>query len=56
MQPLLISVLGEDQAGDILLRQWQSYGLPTQGIHRVAGASTPCVSVVFDKGAQYNQV
>lgn len=50
LQPLLISVLGRDQAGDVLLRQWQSYGLPTHGIHRIAGASTPCVSIVFDKG------
>lgn len=44
------TLLKIDQAGDVLLRQWQSYGLPTHGIHRIAGASTPCVSIVFDKG------
>ncbi|CAK9262133.1 unnamed protein product [Sphagnum jensenii] len=46
--PLLISVVGEDFAGDSLLSHWKSLGLSIAGIRRCRGATTPVVSAVFD--------
>ena len=48
--PLLISVLGMDAPGDVLLAYWTAAGLPTQGIRRLPGIPTPCVAVIFDRG------
>lgn len=45
---LLISVVGEDAAGDALLSRWTSLGLPTYGILRCPEVSTPVVSAVLD--------
>ncbi|EIE24488.1 Ribokinase-like protein [Coccomyxa subellipsoidea C-169] len=52
LKPLLVSVLGQDQAGDMLLSHLQSLGLPTHAIHRVPGATTPSVSIIFDRGGE----
>lgn len=48
MAPFLISVVGQDMAGDVLLAHWQSLGLETDGIRRCLGAATPVVSAIFD--------
>ncbi|CAL8467484.1 g7022 [Coccomyxa elongata] len=52
LRPILVSVLGQDQAGDMLLAHLQSLGLLTHAIHRIPGASTPSVSIIFDKGGE----
>lgn len=51
--PLLLSVVGDDIAGDLLLRHWQSaVRAPHRCISRVAGASTPVVSILLDSGGE----
>ncbi|BDA42876.1 probable pseudouridine kinase at N-terminal half [Coccomyxa sp. Obi] len=52
LRPILVSVLGQDQAGNMLLAHLQSMGLLTHAIHRIPGASTPSVSIIFDKGGE----
>ncbi|KAK9909674.1 hypothetical protein WJX75_005922 [Coccomyxa subellipsoidea] len=52
LRPLLVSVLGHDHAGDMLLAHMHSLGLPTHAIHRVPGASTPSVSIIFDNSGE----
>ncbi|KAM0847357.1 hypothetical protein ACQ4PT_055062 [Festuca glaucescens] len=47
-QPLMISVVGNDMAGDFLLKYWRSGGLCTDGILQVHGVTTPVVSNAFD--------
>ncbi|XP_072992333.1 pseudouridine kinase isoform X2 [Typha latifolia] len=47
-KPFMISVVGQDMAGDLLLRYWKSAGLSTEGILQLPGATTPVVSNVFD--------
>nr|CAB3461710.1 unnamed protein product [Digitaria exilis] len=60
-QPFMISVVGNDMAGDLLLKYWRSAGLCTEaayfmtslhnnytGILQVNDVSTPVVSNVFD--------
>ncbi|XP_047090834.1 pseudouridine kinase-like isoform X1 [Lolium rigidum] len=47
-QPLMISVVGSDMAGDFLLKYWRSAGLCTDGILQVHDVTTPVVSNVFD--------
>ena len=48
--PLLISAVGEDAAGGLLLSQWQQLGLSTEAIHVLPGLRTPSVSIIFDSG------
>lgn len=48
MVPFLISVIGQDMAGDILLAHWQSLDLLTDGIRQCPGITTPVVSAIFD--------
>lgn len=48
--PLLISAVGQDAAGDLLLSQWRQLGLDTQAIHSLPGLRTPSVSIIFDSG------
>lgn len=51
--PLLLSVVGDDIAGDALLQHWQSaVRAPHRGITRVAGASTPVVSILLDSAGE----
>ncbi|GBG78668.1 hypothetical protein CBR_g27891 [Chara braunii] len=50
--PFLISVVGDDPAGDTLVSYWESCGLSTRGILRVKGKSTPVVSALLDKGGE----
>ena len=51
--PLLLSVVGDDIAGDALLRHWQSsVGAPHRCISRVEGARTPIVSVIMGNGGE----
>ncbi|XP_024395996.1 pseudouridine kinase [Physcomitrium patens] len=46
--PFLISVVGDDVAGESMLKHWKSLGLSTAGIRTCKGARTPVVSAVFD--------
>lgn len=46
--PFMISVVGNDMAGDFLLNYWRSVGLCTEGIMQVHDVATPVVSNVFD--------
>ena len=50
--PLLISAVGQDAAGDLLLAQWQQLGLSTEATHTMPGLRTPSVSIIFDSGEQ----
>ena len=50
--PLLISTVGQDGAGDLLMSQWKQLGLSTQGIRIIPGLRTPTVSIIFDSGEQ----
>ena len=47
---MLISVIGMDSAGDMLLRHWQSLQLPYNGILRKAGVTTSMTSYIFNQG------
>jgi len=47
-QPFMISVVGNDMAGDFLLKYWRSAGLRTEGILQADDVATPVVSNVFD--------
>ncbi|KAL6619968.1 hypothetical protein ACP70R_035107 [Stipagrostis hirtigluma subsp. patula] len=47
-RPFMISVIGNDMAGDFLLKFWKSAGLCTEGILQVHDVATPVVSNVFD--------
>lgn len=47
-QPHMISVIGDDMAGDFLLKYWRLAGLCTDGILQVPDVTTPVVSNVFD--------
>ncbi|MQL83014.1 hypothetical protein Taro_015496, partial [Colocasia esculenta] len=47
-KPFLISVVGLDMPGELLLEYWKSSGLPMDGILKHPGISTPVVSNIFD--------
>ncbi|KAF0922255.1 hypothetical protein E2562_030028 [Oryza meyeriana var. granulata] len=47
-RPFMISVVGNDMAGDFLLKYWRSAGLCTDGILQADDVTTPIVSNVFD--------
>ncbi|XP_037462446.1 pseudouridine kinase-like isoform X1 [Triticum dicoccoides] len=47
-QPLMISAIGDDMAGNFLLKYWKLAGLCTDGILQVPDITTPVVSNVFD--------
>lgn len=47
-KPFMISALGSDMAGNLLLEYWKSTGLPTEGIRIGNEIETPVVSIVFD--------
>lgn len=47
---MLISIIGQDSAGDLLLQHWQSLKLPCNGILRKGGVSTPMTSYIFNQG------
>ncbi|XP_059076745.1 pseudouridine kinase [Cryptomeria japonica] len=48
VKPFIISVVGQDLAGNSLLDHWKSLGLPILGIHRCNNIATPIVSNIFD--------
>ena len=48
--PVLISIIGQDSAGALLLQHWQSLQLPCNGILRKGGVSTPMTSYIFNQG------
>ncbi|KAJ1286229.1 hypothetical protein BS78_03G337200 [Paspalum vaginatum] len=50
--PFMISVVGNDVAGDFLLKYWRSVGLCTEGILQVHDVATPVVSNVFDSSGE----
>ena len=50
LMPLLVSAVGKDAAGDLLLSHWRQLGASTQAIHVLPGLRTPSVSTVFDAG------
>ncbi|KAL2344697.1 hypothetical protein Fmac_005982 [Flemingia macrophylla] len=47
-KPYMISALGFDMAGDLLLKQWRSAGLTTEGILKDKDIETPVVCNIFD--------
>lgn len=47
-ESFMISALGCDLAGDFLLEQWRSAGLPTEGIQRGPDITTASVCNMFD--------
>ena len=47
---MLISIVGQDSAGDLLLQHWQSLQLPCNGILTKGGVSTPMTSYIFSQG------
>ncbi|KAH7653881.1 Ribokinase protein [Dioscorea alata] len=47
-RPFIISVVGLDMAGELLLKYWKSAGLSTEGILKLQGIATPVVSNVYD--------
>ncbi|XP_044971297.1 pseudouridine kinase isoform X2 [Hordeum vulgare subsp. vulgare] len=51
-QPHMISVIGDDMAGDFLLKYWRVAGLCTDGILQVPDVTTPVVSNVFDRNGE----
>ena len=50
---MLISIIGMDSAGDILLRHWQSLQLPCNGILRKDSVGTSMTSYIFNQGMLY---
>ncbi|XP_042427941.1 uncharacterized protein LOC122015230 isoform X6 [Zingiber officinale] len=47
-RPFMISVVGLDMAGEMLLRYWKSAGLSTEGILQEKSIATPVVTNIFD--------
>lgn len=47
-KPFMISVVGFDMAGDLLLKLWESAELSTEGILKLKSITTPVVSNIFD--------
>lgn len=47
-KPFMISALGSDMSGNMLLEYWKSVGLSTQGIRMGHEIETPVVCIVFD--------
>lgn len=47
-KPMLISIIGDDSAGKLLLHHWQSLQLPSDGILTKAGVTTPMTSYIFN--------
>ncbi|XP_043713688.1 pseudouridine kinase isoform X2 [Telopea speciosissima] len=47
-KPFMISAIGPDMAGNLLLEHWESVGLCTEGILKGQGIETPVVCNVFD--------
>ncbi|KAL5562616.1 hypothetical protein UlMin_032363 [Ulmus minor] len=47
-KPLMVSALGLDMAGNLLLENWRSAGLSVEGILRKQEIETPVVSNIFD--------
>ncbi|KAK7362516.1 hypothetical protein VNO77_04632 [Canavalia gladiata] len=47
-KPYMISALGFDMAGNLLLEQWKSAGLSTEGILKDKDIETPVVCNIFD--------
>ncbi|XP_042492078.1 pseudouridine kinase isoform X2 [Macadamia integrifolia] len=51
-KPFMISAVGPDMAGNLLLEHWESVGLSTEGILRCQGIETPVVCNVFDANGE----
>ncbi|ERN17543.1 uncharacterized protein LOC18445888 isoform X2 [Amborella trichopoda] len=51
-RPFIISVVGNDMAGDSMLEHWKSLGLSIEGIRRCSDIVTPIVSNIFDLGGE----
>ncbi len=49
-RPLLFGAVGRDATGRALTDQLRTLGIPTSGIHRVAGWETPCKSRIVAGG------
>lgn len=52
VKPFIISVVGEDMAGDSLVDHWKSLGLSIDGIRRCNNVATPVVSNIFDSAGE----
>ena len=53
-QPLFISLVGSDVAGNTLLAHWHQLGLTTKGIKVLQGIATPSVIAIFNLGTHTN--
>ncbi|KAF7842550.1 pfkB family carbohydrate kinase [Senna tora] len=51
-KPYMISAIGLDMAGNLLLEQWKSAGLPTEGILKDKNIETPVVCIIFDANGE----
>ncbi|KAJ4962494.1 hypothetical protein NE237_022433 [Protea cynaroides] len=51
-KPFMISAIGPDMAGNLLLEYWESVGLSTEGILKGQGIETPVVCNVFDPNGE----
>lgn len=47
---MLVSIIGKDSAGDLLLSHWHSLHLPCNGILRKAGVATSMTAYIFNQG------
>ncbi|XP_027346982.1 uncharacterized protein LOC113858499 [Abrus precatorius] len=52
VKPYMISALGFDMAGNLLLEQWKSAGLSTEGILKDKDIETPVVCNIFDTNGE----
>ena len=50
--PLLVGAVGDDLAGEALMRRWGEGGASTRGIKICEGRSTPVVVAVLDAGGE----
>jgi sugar/nucleoside kinase (ribokinase family) len=49
-EPLLVSVVGNDPAGEAILSHWRSLGLSSRGIVQMDDIVTPAVVYCFNQG------
>ncbi|WOL16934.1 hypothetical protein Cni_G25722 [Canna indica] len=52
ISPFMISAIGLDMLGEMLLNYWKSAGLCTKGILQTSSIRTPVVSIIFDSAGE----
>ncbi|KAF9620301.1 hypothetical protein IFM89_011036 [Coptis chinensis] len=51
-KPFMISIIGHDMAGNLLMEYWKSAGLSTEGIEKRQDIGTPVVCNLFDTNGE----